>query len=96
MNRNEIEEQALTSFDNLINEILNVCNKGLTEGIRADFMADYIAAEIKIILRALRLGNSRSFDTIYSEFIDEVVENGQYNEWRGFLRFREGLENVDM
>ena len=88
MNRNEIEEMALVSFDNLINEILNVCNRGMFEGLRADYMADYIDAEVKTITRALRLGKPRDFQTIYDEFISEVIDNGLYNEWQDFLTHR--------
>ena len=47
-------------------------------------------------MQSLRTGAMKDFDQIYKEFIDEVVENGRYDEWLDFLKFREGLSDVRM
>lgn len=98
MNRkqNETEDITYTSIDALMNELQEVAFEGVKQGVSACHIADYLQAEGTTIIRALRTGIMRDFDTLYSEFIDEVVSNGRYDEWMSFLKFREGLSDVHM
>lgn len=96
MNRkqNETENLTYTSIDNLLNELCEVAYKGVQLGVPSTYIADYIQAEARTITKGLRTGVMRDFDTLYNEFIDEVVENGRYDDWLDFLKFREGLSDV--
>ena len=98
MNRkqNETENLTYTSIDNLLNEVREVAFEGVKRDVPATYIADYIEAESKTIVNSLRTGIMKDFDEIYREFIDEVVENGRYDEWLDFLKFREGLSDVRM
>lgn len=98
MNRkqNETENLTYTSIDNLLNEVREVAFEGVKRDVPASYIADYIEAESKTIVNSLRTGIMKDFDEIYREFIDEVVENGRYDEWLSFLKFREGLSDVRM
>lgn len=98
MNRkqNETENLTYTSIDNLLNEVREVAFEGVKRNVPATYIADYIEAETKTILQQLRTGIMKDFDKIYEEFIDEVVENGRYDDWLDFLKFREGLSDVCM
>lgn len=98
MNRkqNETENLTYTSIDNLLNEVREVAFEGVKRNVPATYIADYIEAETKTILQQLRTGIMKDFDKIYEEFIDEVVENGRYDDWLDFLKFREGLSDVRM
>lgn len=98
MNRKQSETENLTytSIDNLLNEVREVAFEGVKRDVPATYIADYIEAESKTIVNSLRTGIMKDFDAIYREFIDEVVENGRYDEWLSFLKFREGLSDVRM
>ena len=98
MNRKQSETENLTytSIDNLLNEVREVAFEGVKRDVPATYIADYIEAEGKTIVNSLRTGIMKDFDEIYKEFIDEVVENGRYDEWLDFLKFREGLSDVRM
>lgn len=96
MNINETENLTYTSIDNLLNEVREVAFEGVKRDVPATYIADYIEVESKTIVNSLRTGIMKDFDEIYREFIDEVVENGRYNEWLSFLKFREGLSDVRM
>lgn len=91
---NEIEEKTFQEVDTWINELMQTAFKSVELGTPPDRIADYIKAEIKTLLQMINTGRMRSFDDIYSEFIDDVVENGRYDDWLDFLRFREGLSDV--
>lgn len=93
---NEIEEKTFQEVDTWINELMQTAFKSVELGTSPDRIADYIKAEIKTLLQMINTGRMRSFDDIYAEFIDDVVENGRYDDWLGFLRFREGLSDVHM
>lgn len=93
---NEIEEKTFQEVDTWINELMQTAFKSVELGTPPDRIADYIKAEIKTLLQMINTGRMRSFDDIYSEFIDDVVENGRYDDWLDFLRFREGLSDVHM
>lgn len=94
--QNETENLTYTSIDNLLNEVREVAFEGVKRNVPASYIADYIEAESKTIVQSLRTGAMKDFDQIYKEFIDEVVENGRYDEWLDFLKFREGLSDVRM
>lgn len=93
---NEIEEKTFQELDTWINELMQTAFKSVELGTPPDRIADYIKAEIKTLLQMINTGRMRDFDEIYAEFMDEVVENGRYDDWLGFLRFREGLSDVHM
>ena len=94
MNRNEIEEKTWASIDVFMKELCNVALEGVRQGVKAEYIADYIQAETRTIIQNLRAGKPREFDDMLDEFINEVIDNGQYYEWLDYLKFRRGLQDV--
>ena len=86
MLQNEIEEKALTSIDVWINELDDTALKAVCMGVSAETIAPYIRAQTNTVCERVRRGMTRSFDEIYSEFIDELIRNGRYFEYEDFLR----------
>lgn len=92
--QNETENMLYTSLDNLLDEVRQVAFAGMQLGVPSEYIADYIHEQDKTITRMIRTGVNRPFDTIYNEFIDEVIANGRYNEWLEFINYRAGFNNV--
>lgn len=86
--RNNTEALLWDSIDALINELDEVALAGVKLGVKPEEVADYIHAEAHTVVNRLRVGVSREFDAIYSDFIDEVVANGKYDDFVDFLKFR--------
>lgn len=86
MLQNEIEEKALTSIDVWINELDDTALKAVRLGVSAETIAPYIRAQANTVCERVRLGIVRTFDEIYSEFIDELIRNGRYFEYLDFLK----------
>ena len=86
MLQNEIEEKALTEIDVWTNELDNTALTAVYMGVSADTIASYIKAEVNTVCERVRRGMVRTFDEIYSEFIDELIRNGRYFEYEDFLK----------
>lgn len=92
--KNNTEDLLWDSIDALMNELDEVALAGVKGGVKSQDIADYIHAETRTIENRLRIGIPRDFESIYKDFIDEVIANGRYDEYISFLRFRRECEGA--
>ena len=87
MNRlNETENLTYTSIDHLMNELDEVGCRAIGFGVSGEGIASYITAETRTLCKRIRTGQTRTFEDIYNEFIDELISNGRYCEYEDFLK----------
>lgn len=84
--QNEIENMAFSELDVWTDLMDETALKAVGLGVSGEALASYIRAETNTVCERLRRGQVRTFDEIYAEFINELINNGRYFEYEDFLK----------
>lgn len=87
LSRNNTEELVWVSIDHLMELLSETAIYAVGRGyVSTEDLNKYMQAELNTIKANVSKGYKRQFEDIYSEFIDELIKNGEYYEYEDFLK----------